>query len=206
MDNSRNNLRPATDEQLFAAYRAGDREAFAGLVRRHERELYRFLRRFTGDAAAADDLFQEAFLQVHQSADRFDPTKSFRPWLFTIAANKARDLLRARARRRMLSTDTVIDRDRLTSLIDTLPADDAGPCDLAEAADLHRRVSAVVEALPKIHAEVLRLAYFRQLPYRDIALTLGLPLGTIKSRLHVAVKAFAAAWARQNARCASGRN
>src|SRR5690606_9876119 len=88
-----------TDEVLLTRYREGERGAFAELVNRYERELFHFLVRFLGDRAAAEAVFQETFLQVHQSADQFDPTRRFRPWLFTIAANKARDLMRSQARR-----------------------------------------------------------------------------------------------------------
>ena len=88
-----------TDEQLLADYRAGDKASFSELVSRYQRELFHFLVRFLGDRAAAEDVFQETFLQVHQSAEQFDPQRRFRPWLFTIAANKARDLIRSQARR-----------------------------------------------------------------------------------------------------------
>src|ERR1700744_4557714 len=70
-----------TDEQLMADYRQGDRQSFAELLRRYERELFHFLVRFLGDRAAAEDVFQETFLQIHQSADQFDPSRRFRPWL-----------------------------------------------------------------------------------------------------------------------------
>ena len=88
-----------TDEQLLESYRFGDKPSFQQLVERYQRELFHFLVRFLGDRAAAEDIFQETFLQVHQSAEQFDPTRRFRPWLFTIAANKARDLMRSQARR-----------------------------------------------------------------------------------------------------------
>src|SRR5439155_9610686 len=88
-----------SDEQLLADYRGGDKTLFAVLVLRYQRELYHFVVRFLGDRAAAEDVFQETFLQVHQSADQFDPQRRFRPWLFTIAANKARELIRSQARR-----------------------------------------------------------------------------------------------------------
>jgi len=88
-----------TDEQLLESYRNGNKAAFAQLVERYQRELFHFLVRFLGDRTAAEDVFQESFLQVHQSASQFDPTRRFRPWLFTIAANKARDLMRSQARR-----------------------------------------------------------------------------------------------------------
>src|SRR5215212_10123359 len=88
-----------TDEQLLSAYQHGEKSAFATLVSRYQRELFHFLIRFIGDRAAAEDVFQESFLQVHQSAAQFDLTRRFRPWLFTIAANKARDLIRSQSRR-----------------------------------------------------------------------------------------------------------
>lgn len=203
MDNTRQNIQQtgsmvATDEQLLAAYLDGDASAFALLVHRYERDLFRFLRRFIGDAAAAEDVFQDAFLQVHQSARRFDLTKSFRPWLFTIAANKARDLLRSRSRRRTMSIDTPIDRDGSRTVVDALPSDCAGPEECAETDELRRRIIGVVDALPASQREVVLLAYFHQFPYRQIAEMLNLPLGTVKSRLHVATKAFAASWGKLN--------
>ena len=91
--------RAGDDEQLLADYRHGDRNSFAQLMQRYQRELYHFLVRFLGDRAAAEDVFQETFLQVHQSAEQFDLSRRFRPWLFTVADNKARDLIRSQARR-----------------------------------------------------------------------------------------------------------
>src|SRR6476646_3775476 len=104
-DKSGGNGKPApavstiTDEQLLESYRHGNKAAFAQLVERYQRELFHFLVRFLGDRTAAEDVFQESFLQVHQSAEQFDTARRFRPWLFTIAANKARDLIRSEARR-----------------------------------------------------------------------------------------------------------
>src|SRR5687768_14013250 len=92
-------LTDRTDEQLLDDYRHGEKASFSELVGRYQRELYHFLVRFLGNRAAAEDVFQETFLQVHQSAEQFDPQRRFRPWLFTIAANKARDLIRSQARR-----------------------------------------------------------------------------------------------------------
>src|SRR5579862_1701463 len=99
LDRATNTSAEPTDEQLLLSYRQGNRASFATLVSRYQRELFHFLVRFLGDRAAAEDVFQDTFLQVHQSAAQFDLTRRFRPWLFTIAANKARDLLRSQARR-----------------------------------------------------------------------------------------------------------
>ena len=194
MDDRRGNILAATDEQLMAAHTAGDDAAFAELHRRHERELGRFLRRFVGDAASADDIAQEAFLQVHTSAGAFDVQKSFRPWLFTIAANKARDMLRSRARRRTVSVHLVTDAAGEHTLLENLAAAVEGPTLRLEAGETKDRVAAVIARLPLIYREVLLLAYFHQFPYRHIGEVLGVPLGTVKSRLHVAVKAFAETW------------
>ena len=80
-----------TDEQLFAAYRQGEMDAFRTLIDRHHDDLLRFLVRLVGGRQAAEDVFQETFLQIHTSGDSFDVERRFRPWLFTIAANKGRD-------------------------------------------------------------------------------------------------------------------
>ncbi len=97
-----------TDEQLLVAYARGDQPALQELILRYQRELYAFLARFIGDEPMAEDLFQETFIQVHRNAGSFDPGRRFRPWLFTIAANKARDYLRSSARHRPQSLDAAI--------------------------------------------------------------------------------------------------
>ena len=89
----------STDEQLVQFYRMGRDEAFELLVERYRNELYHFLVRFTGGRQAAEDVFQDAFLQIHQSIETFQTNLRFKPWLFTIAANKARDYLRRSNRR-----------------------------------------------------------------------------------------------------------
>ena len=97
-----------TDERLLQEYLDGDAASFELLVRRHTQELYQFALRFTSDSVAAEDVVQETLLQVHTSAGNFDPKRRFKPWLFTVAANKARDHLRRRKRRRELPFDAKI--------------------------------------------------------------------------------------------------
>ena len=89
-----------SDEQVFEAFRAEAPGAYRELIERYHDDLLRFLTRMMGDRAAAEDIFQDTFLQVHISAASFDSSRRFRPWLFTIAANKARDSLRKRGRRK----------------------------------------------------------------------------------------------------------
>ena len=78
---------------------------FAELVRRYERELYSYLRRYLGDAEMAEDAFQAAFLQVHLKCQQFEAGRSVRPWLYTIATNQAIDAQRRSRRHRMVSLD-----------------------------------------------------------------------------------------------------
>lgn len=182
-----------TDETLLAGYVDGDAASFELLVRRYAPELYQFVLRFTASSAAAEDVVQETFLQVHSSASSFDPQRRFKPWLFTIAANKARDYLRKRSRQRELPFDRFVDQDEDAgrTYADLLAAEPVSPDDDLTLEERRRAVKDVVEALPLKLREVLVLSYFHRFSYRDIAETLAVPLGTVKSRLHAAIAQFA---------------
>lgn len=189
-------LESLTDEQLLGAYRTGRLEAFEALVRRYRPELLHFLIRFASNRAAGEDLFQETFLQVHISADTFDVNKRFKPWLFTIGANKARDHLRKNKRQKTVPLSALIDKKQEDgpSFIDLMQADLPLPDDLVQDGETADLVKAVVESLPDHLREVLLLAYFNQFAYKEIAEMLSIPLGTVKSRLHAAVGTFAQLW------------
>src|SRR4051812_5287829 len=148
-----------TDEQLLESYRNGNKAAFAQLVERYQRELFHFLIRFLGDRAAAEDVFQEAFLQVHQSADQFDPSRRFRPWLFTIAANKARDLIRSQARRPTNPLQASINPgdDDSGEFMDLMSSSDAFPGEPMEKAELQQSVQKAVMGMPDHLREILLL-------------------------------------------------
>ncbi|HEY7089579.1 MAG TPA: sigma-70 family RNA polymerase sigma factor [Tepidisphaeraceae bacterium] len=189
-----------SDEQLMADYRAGDSRSFAELVKRYERELYHFLVRFMGDRVAAEDVFQEAFLQVHQSAEQFDPQRRFRPWLFTIAANKARDVRRSQARRpaNALQASIAPNDEEGGEFIDLMEAVDALPERPMERQELQQSVQKAVMSMPDHLREILLLSYFHEFPYKQIGEILDIPLGTVKSRLHAAVAYFADRWKAAN--------
>lgn len=186
-----------TDEQLLQAYREGDTEALRQLIIRHQEDLLRFLIRLTGDRQAAEDVFQDAFLQVHISADTFDVTRRFKPWLFTIAANKARDFLRKRSRRQEVDLSAPVSKEQGgdgQTFIDLLQVDIPSPAQGVEDQERDRMVQAAVDRMPLPLKEILLLAYFSRLSYAQIADELDIPLGTVKSRLHSAVAAFARSW------------
>ncbi len=185
-----------SDEQLIGGYAEGRSDGLAELVERYHQELFRFLVRFTGNAAAAEDLVQETFLQVHQSAESFDTSRRFKPWLFTIAANKARDMLRGRARKSEVPLDASITEEQGDGqrFLDLLAGADDAPDQPLEQAEQEQAVRRIVDQMPDNLREVLILAYYHRLPYKDMAEVLDIPLGTVKSRLHAAVGAFAEAY------------
>lgn len=187
-----------TDQQLVAAHRTGAPEAFSELVRRYQAEMHGFLMRFLRSRAAADDVFQETFLQIHTSIDTFDTNKRFKPWLFTIGANKARDYLRRNKRQKAVPLSAAVDSSGDgASFVDLMEADLPRPETEAETAEVAERVREAVAGMPDHLREVLVLAYFKQLAYREVAEALGIPLGTVKSRLHAAVGSFAKVWKSQ---------
>jgi RNA polymerase sigma-70 factor (ECF subfamily) len=187
-----------SDETLLQSHIDGDPRALEHLIRRHSGELHGFLTRFLGSSAAADDVFQETFLQVHLSAEAFDAERQFKPWLYTIAANKARDFHRKRKRRAMVSLSAPVAESggSETPLSSMIEADGPSPDAPVEAHDEAAAVKAVVDELPEHHREILALSYFQRMSYQQMSEVLQIPLGTVKSRLHAAVGLFSERWRR----------
>ena len=184
-----------SDEQVFEAFRAEEPGAYRELIERYHDDLLRFLTRMVGDRAAAEDIFQDTFLQVHISSGSFDCSRKFRPWLFTIGANKARDWLRKRNRRKTVELSAPIKKSESgASFVDLLQVDVPSPDAAMDAAERDEMVQRALDQLGPALREVLLLAYFQRLSYAQIAEDLDIPLGTVKSRMHSAVAAFARAW------------
>jgi RNA polymerase sigma-70 factor (ECF subfamily) len=192
--------RPRTDEALLEAYRQGDSGAFAELVDRYHDDLLRFLMRLMGSRAAAEDVFQETFLQIHQSAETFDTTRRFKPWLFTIAANKGRDALRRSKRRKALDLSAPIAGAGVSgssdsrTFVDLMEIDVPEPDEAIRSEERNEMVQRAIDEMPHALREILLLAYFQRMSYAQMADVLEIPLGTVKSRLHSAVAAFAQKW------------
>lgn len=187
-------LDSCSDEQLLVAHRAGKSEALRILVDRYRAELHGFLTRLVGSRAGADDVFQDAFLQVHLSADSFDEERRFKPWLYTIAANKGRDFLRRQKRRAAVSLDAPAGRNSDGALIDLIEGESTAPSLSLESGDESALVKQVIDGMPSHFREILLLSYFQKLSYAQISDSLSIPLGTVKSRLHAAVACFAESW------------
>jgi RNA polymerase sigma-70 factor (ECF subfamily) len=187
-----------SDEGLLLAYRDhADRLAFPELVRRYERELYSYLRRYLGDAGMAEDAFQATFLQVHLKCEQFEEGRKFRPWLYTIATNQAIDAQRRNRRHRSVSLDRTTKpegSDDLGSLMDLLVSKEPSPASSAQAAQQRDWVRKAVEQLPDTLSEAVILVYYQGLKYREAANILKIPVGTVKSRLHSAILKLNEAW------------
>jgi RNA polymerase sigma-70 factor, ECF subfamily len=193
-------LAACSDEDLLLRFRKGQEEAFAVLVRRYERELFGYLRRYVGDASLAEDVFQNTFLQLYVKSNQYEPGRPVKPWLYTIATNQAIDALRRNGRHQALSLDQgreeLPDGD-LHSLMETLQSRGPGPLELAQGQEARERIRASVERLPEFLRQVLILAYYQGLKYREIADILDIPVGTVKSRLHAALVKLQEVWAAQ---------
>jgi RNA polymerase sigma-70 factor (ECF subfamily) len=188
---------PETDESLLARLRAGERDVFGTLVRRYERELFGYLRRYLGDDDLADDVFQNTFVQVFLKIKQYEPGRPARPWLYAIATNQAIDALRRRNRRADQRADAAVTADedgQPRPLFELLPAPGDGPPDTADRAEQRELVRAAVDRLPDLLRQVVVLAYFQGLKYRDIAEALDIPVGTVKSRLHAALARLTEEW------------
>ena len=169
-----------SDERLLAAVLAGEMDALAVLVTRYQGPLTGYLDRLVGpDWALAQDLVQETFLRVlRQHTCRGD--RPFRPWLYAIATNLARDHFKSAAVQRSVELDDAV--------ADRLPDCAAGPEEQALAAE---RGGVIAEALLTLSAEyraTLVLRFYSGLSLQEIADTLEVPLGTVKSRLSVGLR------------------
>lgn len=184
------------DAQLLARYVAGDEAAFAEIVSRYKDALYAFLKRLINQQDIIEDVFQETFLQLYVSRESFDTDRPMRPWLFTIAANKARDALRKRRRTAAANLGAMTEpaETSIDDVLNALTSYQVTPYDEAEKNETALRTRQIIADMPHNLREILLLAYFEQFSYKQMANILSIPIGTVKSRLHTATMYFAGKW------------
>jgi RNA polymerase sigma-70 factor (ECF subfamily) len=171
----------------MVAFQEGDPEAFDTLLRRHERALVNYFYKMCYDRALAEDLKQETFLRILRSAHRYRPEASFKTYLYTVARNLWIDRHRSRkAAPRTVSADLRINEDGAT-LGDLIESRERGTVRELSDQEAAGVVRAALEDLPEGQRMVFVLAFDQGLKYREISAVLGIPEGTIKSRMHAAV-------------------
>ena len=185
-----------SDAELLARYTAGEEAAFREIVTRYKNSLYAFLRQFLNRHDLVEDVFQETFLQLYASRKSFDTNRPLRPWLFTIAANKAKDALRKWQRTSAVSIGTMADSQDLSfdDMLNTVTSDSTLPYEELQKDETASRVGQIIADMPENLREILGLAYFQGFSYKQMAEILSIPIGTVKSRLHTAVGRFAKEW------------
>ncbi len=170
------------DHALVLKAQAGDREAFGELVKRYMRRAYYAALGLTGSHDDALDLSQEAFVRAYRARASLDPDRPFYPWLYQIVRRLCFNLQRdRRTRRRRMEEATPWLQDQAGSR-----AAASDPARSAERSELRRRLEVAIDALPDREREVLVLKEFEGLRYREIAELLGIPIGTVMSRLYTA--------------------
>lgn len=187
-----------TDEDLLLGFRSSrDQDLFAELVRRYERELYSYVCRILGDSTMAEDVFQGTFLQLYNSCDRFEKGRRLRPWLYAIATNQAIDAMRRNRRHRLISLDQCVSgehREEGYSLAETVADDQPDPRVHLECEERRRWVRTAIERLPEQMKTAVNLVVFQGFKYREVAEVLSVPVGTVKSRMHTAIRKLREDW------------
>ncbi len=167
----------ATDAAAVARVAAGDAVALQDLYDRYGRVIYSFAYRLTQDSTLSEECVQDVFLALWRRAADFDPTRAkLTTWLFVVARNRAIELGRQKTRRPEL-------RDDLEPV-----GSSPDPADLVAVADESQRVAEAMAELPEDQLAVLRLSYFDGLSHSEIAEVIGIPLGTVKGRMRLALE------------------
>ena len=184
-------LRELGDSGLVAEFLAGEKRAFGELVERYQDRLISFVYRTIGDRDRAEDLVQETFVRVYRHLHRFDQSRKFSTWIYTIAGNLAKNELRNRSRNPLVLFQAIkknwdADHRPLEWEDNTYRPDD-----LFRKRDLQETVEWAVAQLPEHHRIVFVLREMQGKTYEEIADITGVNLGTVKSRLNRARNNFA---------------
>ncbi len=167
------------DDELAARAQAGDRQAFELLVRRHQERVFRFVLRMLGSRDEAMDLTQDSFLKAWNALPGWRPEARFATWLFQIARNAARDLLRRRQRVEFVPLDADVSGETAGDQSDPAPSPEQRLAGRQRLGLLERALA----ALPAEQREILLLRELEDMSYAEIAATLDINEGTVKSRL-----------------------
>jgi len=182
-----------TDEQLFQRYTDGDEHGFQVLMDRYEPRIQGFLRKRLNDEERVEDLTQDTFLRIHRARDSYDPSRKFSTWIHTIANNLLKNEFRNRSRRR----ETVFSELRPeaspgggTSRPVEFQAEGSDPEQDTYRSELREAIDSAIEKMDEHHRIPFVMREVEDLSYDEIAEAIGIPVGTVKSRLNRARNSF----------------
>ena len=184
-----------TDDELMAAFIVGDAAAMEALYLRYRQSVYSWLLRMTGDAAEAEDIYQDVWLKVIRSSSNYR-SGNFRAWLWQIVRNKTTDRMRKKSPSLVLDAPVCAASEGEQTVVDQL-SDDAAADALMQIEESERKsaVCDAIDALPTAQREVVLLRINGELSFKEIADMLAAPIGTVLARMHNAVKSLKAALA-----------
>ena len=168
------------EQNWIAAAQKGDQSAFEALARLYEKRVYALTLRMCKNPADAEEAAQEAFLAAWQGLAFFRGESSFSTWLYRLASNACVDVLRREGRHRSAAGPSLNDEEVQLEVPDTAPS----PQEQAERSELRQQIEAGLQALTPDHRQVLLLREMHQLSYDEIAQTLDVDVGTVKSRIN----------------------
>jgi RNA polymerase sigma-70 factor (ECF subfamily) len=183
--------REISDNGLVAAYLEGDEQAFTELYQRYRHKIINYIYRGTSDYARAEDLTQEVFIRVVRHVARFDQTNKFSTWIYVIADNLRKNELRNRSRNPLTCSHSrgvsAEDYSPILNVADRSPR----PDEVYWQKRLGQAIGDAIDQLPEYHRSTFVLREFEDQTYDEIAQTLGINVGTVKSRLSRARNNFA---------------
>jgi RNA polymerase sigma-70 factor, ECF subfamily len=187
----RDQLRAMEVGDVVAAFLNGEEQAFQEIVARYQTRLLNFVYRMIGDRETAEDLTQEAFIRVYRHLHRWDPTKRFSTWIYTIAANLAKNELRNRSRRQLLPFQAINRGWQNEEHAPQFEDASSRPDDLFRKRELRVLVAEATTRLSRQHRQVFVLRDLEGKSYSEIAEITSMKVGTVKSRLSRARCSFA---------------
>lgn len=181
--------RDLEEQELIARCQAGSRDAFDELITRYQRRIYTFAYRLTGNAEDAADIAADTFVRIYTAIGSFRGDSSFVTWLYRVVTNIYLDSRKRRRARPTTSLDEVVALEETTvqrQVEDTGPT----PHEMAEANERTRVLEAAIASLPEFQRLMIVMYHVEGLAYEEIAASLQLPIGTVKSRLNRARNAL----------------
>lgn len=176
----------ALDQMLVDRFKEGDQSAFDEMVRRYWDRIYSMVLQLLRNQQDAEEVTQDAFIRAHRGLANFRGDSAFSTWLYQIATNLARNRYWywwRRKRDKTISFDAPVSADSETSLAEIFPGEAETPEDVAVTSEFVERVAEGMEQLSEKHREILILRNVQNLSYEEIAETLGISVGTVKSRI-----------------------